>query len=219
MFSRSVHCPAALVLIVTVGTVYSSPQTAQHPPASPQQQAAALAALEQSASKGNSYAAYLAGRAYESGVGLPDDRPQMYRALNLYNQANQAGNLNALYRLGWLMSRGITDSSQPPALRPQRGRQLMQLAITRGYNPATDGAAQGPAFDDDAGSKAATLLFLGLLGIAAVAAGGADGGGDSSTSGFKSCRVPTTVYVPDTAPFVGTHPEVRWVVKYGSACP
>ncbi len=189
---------------------YMPPQ----PPRTPEQIeaskrfAASLPFLIAKANAGDTGASYLVGKSYESGIGAPGGRPDMTQALHFYGLASQHGNLNAKYRLGYLMLCGISSNpNASPIANKQLGSAYMRGAVADGYDPATDkivarAAPSAPrGTNADTGDNAIAALFA-IAAIALVAAAASSGSGDGSNSSNTSedlgtkpkyCMVPETV--------------------------
>lgn len=198
-----------------------------------------VADLEKRANAGDVRAECLLGRAYSVGDGLPAHRADIPRAVTWLNKAAGQGDVEAVYLLGSLMAGGQALVRGPSGVvgpDPQRGRQMMNEALQRGYNPATGAVtppetARASSGDGGDGALAVGALLLGLVVLAASASGGQGSSADANGSDViddmeaerrdrwskRACMIPTTMTMmnPD-----GTETEVPDSREgFGFECP
>ena len=241
----------AATLVISLGSGPCLAQSARYSPpltpgAPPPPQSGGLTPLNdlmRSARAGDSHAAYLVGRAFETGVGAPWQRPNIEVAVGWYQGAMNAGNLNATYRLGYLISQGkvLTTGAHGVMRRdPSRGNDMMQFALNRGYSPATDSVGtlrqtpqpaqpvQNEASKSSSLTGGEVLGGLLLLGLVAAALSGdssdsPDKRSDSSqhedTRASRTCTVFYDAPITPNPTYPGTTSERRSRTGYGYECP
>ena len=206
---------------------YTPPQ----PPRTPEQIEASkrfgdsLPFLIAKANAGDMGATYLVGKSYESGIGVPGGRSDMTQALHFYDIASHHGNLNAKYRLGYLMLCGIT--SNPNAnLNYNRlmGSAYMRGAVQDGYDPNTDkivARAEPAKTNSNSGDTAIAALFaIAAIAVVAVAASSGSGNATNPDSAGNFGPKPKYCMVPDTVRNVDG--SIAWQgsrAGYGYECP
>lgn len=202
--------------------------------------------LVQRARSGDTNAEYVLGMDSEHGNGLPGGRPDLAAAISWYNMAAQRGNLRATYRIGQLLAEGkATVPSRPGSHSgPEQGRQLMQYAISHGYDPQTGQvitpemaarlAAQQRAAQEQSQNRPASTTLTpddaavplailgGLAALLVVAAAAGSGSNTTSTSedassGMKFCHKYKDVWVDDQ--HGGGHYQQQYVAAQGYECP
>ena len=202
--------------------------------------------LIQRARSGDTNAEYVLGMDCEHGDGLPGGRPDLAVAISWYNMALQRGDLRATYRVGQLLAEGKATIPQRAGSRsgPEQGRNLMQYAMSRGFDPRTGrvitpelaasiAARQRAAQDQSPARPASTtltpddaagplLLLGGLAALLVIAAASSSSSSDATgsgttSSGAKYCHKYKDVWVDDH--HGGGHYEQQYVPAQGYECP